>query len=191
MTEQVKYDVGESDIWIAQEMASGKDYSNGHKTDSRTPVDQFCADLGELMVARWMDDTHNGRYSPRHNWRHDGEFDSDLSVEVKTRQSWRYPGDEPYLFLRDNTHNKQSDIYIQTVVHGDLRNVDDPSQVSAEDVDSVEITGFIPGWEAHTVKRTARKVSENPFVPFDELHPLSSLDSFARMLSSKRSEQPA
>jgi hypothetical protein len=186
----VKMRVDDVDVQRAFESAQDKDHTNNHKPEVRTAVDQVCADLAEDKVAAWMGARHPGRYRRTRveDWAHDGMLATpagdEVSIEIKSRQAWRYGGSDHWLFIRENTHNKTSDIYLQVVVHGDLANIEDPAEVTADDIECVEITGHIPSSEADAVKVTKPAVSDNPFVPGGDLHDLESLESYARMIAS-------
>ena len=188
----VKLGVSPTDVQMARESAQDKDHTNTHKPEERTPVDQLCADLAEDKVAAWMGARHPGRYRRTRveDWAHDGMLATpagEVSVEVKCRQSWRYGGDDHWLFLRENTNNRASDLYIQVVLFGDLGGVEDPAQMAADDIDHVEITAHIPAGETEALKVRKPAVSDNPFVHYADLHDLSSLDSYARMLAANKS----
>lgn|GEM_PF-5129122 len=181
--------VDEVDIQMARESAAEKDHTNNHKPEVRTPVDQLCADLAEDKVAAWMASERPGRYRRTvvSDWHHDGMLSTvngEVSVEVKCRQHCRYRNDDHWLFLRENTNNTASDLYIQVVLHGDLTGVEDSAEVTADDIDHVEITGQIPSWEAEERKIYRPAVSDNPFVRYGDLHSVDSLDPHARLIAS-------
>jgi len=192
----VKMRVDEVDVQRAYESAESKDHTNNHKPEVRTAVDQLCADLAEAKVATWMAVANPSQYrlTSVEDWAHDGILsvpEGDVSVEIKSRQAWRYGGDDHWLFLRENTLNKTSDIYIQVVIYGDLADIEDPEEVEAADIDHVEITRHIPAGETEALKEYRPAVSDNPFVRYADLHDLSSLDSYARMLATERANDSA
>jgi hypothetical protein len=188
----VKMRVDDTDVAMARQSAAEKDHTNNHKPEVRTAVDQLCADLAEDKVAAWMACERPGRYrrTAVEDWAHDGFLatpnGAEVSVEVKCRQHYRYKNDDHWLFLRENTNNRASDLYVQVVVFGDLSGIEDPSEVEAADIDHVEITRHIPAGETPQLKEYKPKVSDNPFVRYNDLHSLASLDSYARMLATEK-----